>query len=125
MKPLRFPAARLGCGLIRGDLADEALEVGTTPSLLELHLETCLACQADVGPGRQVSAWLARLAEGAGERAPIGFVDRVLADLGSPTLTERRHRMVLVGWSAAGAISAAAATVAVVILRRGRPAVIG
>ena len=125
MKPLRFPAARFGCGLIRGDLNDEALEMGTTPALLELHLETCLACQADVGPGRQIAAWLARLAKAADERAPIGFVDRVLADLGSPTLTERRHRLAVVGWSAAGAVSAAAATVAVVIARRGRPAAIG
>jgi hypothetical protein len=125
MKPLRFPAARAGCGLVRGDLPDGALEWGGTSDLLALHLATCLACQADVGPGRSVAIAIGALASAAPHRAPVGFVESVMADLGLPTFSERHHRRAMVGWSTAGVASAVAAGAALVLARRHRPAPIG
>ena len=46
---LRFPVARLGCRLVRGEVPDAALEVGPVSTWMEVHLASCLACQADVG----------------------------------------------------------------------------
>lgn len=118
-RSLRFPAARLGCRVVRGDLPDELLEVGPLSTWLDVHLATCLACQADVGPGRAASETMALLAETPDHRAPRGLPERVLAGLGEPTPTERRRRRAAIGWSA-GAVSAALAGAVVVVLRRGR-----
>lgn len=118
---LRFPAARLGCRIMRGDLPDGVLEWGPLEEWMDIHLATCLACQADVGPGRLVGDMVAEVERGRSYSAPEGFVDDVMGGLGRPTTTELRHRRAVVGWSA-GAVSAAAVTTALVVLRRLRVA---
>lgn len=117
-RSLRFPAARLGCRVVRGDLPDELMEIGPVAGWMDVHLATCLACQADVGPGRAAGETVALLAETPDHRAPVDLVERVMGSLGAPTLVERRRRAAI-GWSA-GAASAALAGALVVLLRRGR-----
>ena len=116
-RPLRFPAARLGCRVVRSDLADRWIERGSAPAWMEIHLTTCLACQADLGPARLVADEMATLAETPDHRAPAGFVDIVMAGLGAPTASELRRRNAAVGWSVGAATTAIAATL-VVLLRR-------
>lgn len=118
---LRFPAARLGCRVMRGDLPDDFLEWGPMEDWMDIHLATCLACQADFGPGRLVGEFMATLADDPVVRAPAGFVDDVMGRLGGPTDSELRRRRSTIGWSA-GAVSAAALTTVLLVLRRGRMA---
>lgn len=118
---LRFPAARLGCAVVRSDLGDQWLERGTVPTWMEIHLNTCLACQADLGPGRLVAEDLAALAETPDHRAPAGFLEAVMAGLGDPTPSELRRRHTVVGWSV-GAVSTAIVTAVVLLVRRSRVA---
>lgn len=116
---LRFPVARLGCRLVRGDVPDAALEVGPVSAWMEVHLESCLACQADVGSCDAAGDAIADLAELPPHRAPAGLAERVMAGLDRSTPIERRRRRAAIGWSA-GAVSAAAAAAAVVLARRSR-----
>jgi hypothetical protein len=116
---LRFPVARLGCRLVRGEVPDAALEVGPVSTWMEVHLASCLACQADVGSCDAAGEAIGELAALPPHRAPVGLAERVLADLDRSTPTERRRRRAAIGWSA-GAASAAAATAAVVLARRSR-----
>ena len=116
---LRFPAARFGCRLVRGDLPDSVLEWGPMAAVMANHLATCLACQADEGPGRAVAELVGELADGPLVPAPPGFVESVVAGLGRPTRTELRRRRAAIGWSA-GAASAAIVSTALVILRRSK-----
>jgi hypothetical protein len=115
----RFPVARLGCRLVRGDLPDGALEVGPVPAWMEVHLESCLACQADVGGCDAAGEAIAELAELPLHRAPAGLAERVVVGLDEATPAERWRRRAAIGWSA-GAVSAAVATAAVVLARRSR-----
>jgi hypothetical protein len=119
-KPVfRFPAARLGCRVMRGDLPDAVLEWGPMEEWMDIHLATCLACQADFGPSRAVGEVVGDVDDDRLVSAPEGFVESVMDGLDGPTTTEVLHRRAVVGWSA-GAVSAAAVTTAVVLLRRFR-----
>ena len=93
----RFPAARLGCRAVRGDLPDRLLEWGPMEEWMDIHLATCLACQADVGPGRLVGEAVGGTDGDAVIPAPDGFVTTVMERLDGPTTTEVRHRRAVVG----------------------------
>lgn len=116
---LRFPAARMGCSLVRSDLPDRWLESGPMADLLEMHVSTCLACQADFGPGRAVAQGLSALSDVPFHRTRPGFTDAVLDGLGDPTPSELRRRNAVVGWSTGAAVTAVA-TAAVLVARRSR-----
>ncbi len=116
---LRFPAARTGCRLVRSDLPDGFLEWRPMATWMDIHLETCLACQADLGPNRAVADLVADVADPATVRAPEDLVEDVMAGLDRPTESELRRRRSAIGWSA-GAVSAAVATTVVVAVARSR-----
>ena len=118
---LRFPAARMGCSLVRSGLADRWIDTGPMADLMELHLSTCLACQADVGPGRVVAEQLTALAEAPLHRAPADLPEAVMEGLGAPTPSELRRRNTVVGWSAGAALTAVA-TAVLLWVRRSRVA---
>lgn len=118
---LRFPAARMGCSLVRSGLSDRWIDSGPMADLMELHLTTCLACQADVGKGRVVAEQLGALTDVPLHRAPVDFTEAVMDGLGAPTPSELRRRNAVVGWSAGAALTAIA-TAVVLWLRRSRVA---
>lgn len=82
----RLAASRSGCRLVNSRLPDVLLGVGGTDSLLERHLRTCLACQAEAAQQGPIARAVHELPDVGSPRAPWGLVDEVMAGI------ERRER---------------------------------
>ncbi len=74
----RFAVSRLGCRLVNGRLPDRILGSAAADSLMELHLETCLVCQAEAAQQGPLARAVGDLPEPASGGAPRGLVDGVM-----------------------------------------------
>lgn len=81
------------------------------------HLESCLRCQAEAARYRGLGRELKQIAALV-DQAPSGMVDAVMERIGVPLVVvgEERHKVTTV--AAAGALVAAASTIAVLTWRR-------
>ncbi|NND85029.1 MAG: hypothetical protein HKN46_07750 [Acidimicrobiia bacterium] len=74
----RFAVSRLGCRLVNGRLPDRILGSAAADSLFELHLETCLVCQAEAAQQGSLVRAVADLPDPSVPTAPRGLVDEVM-----------------------------------------------
>jgi hypothetical protein len=74
----RFAVSRLGCRLVNGRLPDRILGSAAADSLFELHLETCLVCQAESAQQGSLARAVADLPDPSMRSMPRGLVDDVM-----------------------------------------------
>ncbi len=72
---------------------------GELPRWAEIHIETCLTCQAEAAKYKQVRRGMSLLASGSYD-APPGMVAQVMAALDDPERSE--HKAVIFAAIAAG-----------------------
>lgn len=112
----RFAVSRLGCRLVNGRLPDRVLGSAAADSLFELHLETCLVCQAEAAHQGSLAKAVADLPDPAMRSMPGGFVDDVMEGI-----ARREHNARIRGRAlTAGGLGIVSAALTVLIWLLGR-----